>query len=167
MHCGSVKIIVQTDYMFLQHKKSASFVFICHLSSREKTMSIHDWEWLVAFLRLQSAVKRITWCALWAMFNTWAEVCDLNVSIYRKSFFKHKNPFKLAHRCTHTIIYTPQALNLNSSVYPTLRTGPYRVSSECSWEGQKGNSRPRAQITNFHCRWCSAAAPRGSLCSMH
>lgn len=31
------------------------------------------------------------------------------------------------------------------------------VSIECSWEGQKGNSRPQVQITNSHRRWCSAA----------
>lgn len=40
INCRAVKVIVQTDYMFLWHKKSASFLF--HLSSRKKTMSIHD-----------------------------------------------------------------------------------------------------------------------------
>lgn len=44
---------------------------------------------------------------------------------------------------------------------------PARVSSECSREGQKGNSRPWVQITNSHRRWCSAAVHPKVLYSMH
>lgn len=48
-----------------------------------------------------------------------------------------------------------------------MMTKPARVSTECSSEGQRGNSRPQVQITNSHRRWQSAAEHLQALYSMH
>lgn len=133
----------------LQYQKSTSALFISPL---RQSRNAYPWlKMIAAFFSLTPISGEVLWQHSWTMFNMVKLPHDAN--IFDTRWPLSANTYAQVHTYEERF-GEGRVGGFDCPVSLSVRAAPDRVSTECWWEGQRGNSRPRVQITNSPRRWC-------------